>query len=33
MPPIAGITAGNDTDQTGEAVTAWFGDFRLEPRP
>ena len=23
----------NDTDQTGETVTAWFGDFRFEPRP
>lgn len=27
---VTGIAAGNDTDQTGEAVTAWFGDFRLE---
>jgi hypothetical protein len=26
-----GIAAGNDTDQTGERVTAWFGDFRIEP--
>ena len=33
VPPIAGVTVGNDTDQTGESVTAWFGDLRLEPRP
>ncbi len=32
VPPIAGITVGNDTDQTGESVTAWFGDLRLESR-
>ena len=31
-PRVSGIAAGNDTDQTGETVTAWFGDFRLEPR-
>jgi hypothetical protein len=31
-PPVTGIAAGNDTDQTGESVTAWFGDFRLERR-
>jgi len=31
-PRVTGIAAGNDTDQTGEAVTAWFGDFRLESR-
>jgi len=30
-PAITGIAAGNDTDQTGEEVTAWFGDFMLEP--
>jgi hypothetical protein len=30
---VTGIAAGNDTDQTGETATAWFGDFRLEPRP
>jgi hypothetical protein len=30
VPPITGIAAGNDTDQTGERVTAWFGDFTLE---
>ena len=28
---VTGIAAGNDTDQTGESVTAWFGDFRLQP--
>ncbi|MEO7741924.1 MAG: DUF3047 domain-containing protein [Usitatibacter sp.] len=32
VPPISGIAASADTDQTGESVTAWFGDFRLEPR-
>ena len=26
-PAITGIAIGNDTDQTGESVTAWFGDF------
>jgi hypothetical protein len=31
-PRVSGIAVGNDTDQTGETVTAWFGDFRLEPR-
>jgi hypothetical protein len=30
---VTGIAAGNDTDQTGEAVTAWFGDFTLGARP
>ena len=33
VPSITGIAAGNDTDQTGESVTAWFGDFVLEPAP
>jgi hypothetical protein len=33
VPRVTGIAAGNDTDQTGEAVTAWFGDFRLGARP
>jgi hypothetical protein len=28
-PPVSGVAAGNDTDQTGETVTAWFGDFRI----
>jgi len=32
MPRITGIAAGNDTDQTGESATAWFGDFRFEER-
>jgi hypothetical protein len=27
---ISGVAAGNDTDQTGESATAWFGDFRFE---
>ena len=31
-PRVTGIAAGNDTDQTGESVTAWFGDFRVEHR-
>jgi len=30
LPALSGIAAGNDTDQTGERATAWFGDFRLE---
>lgn len=30
VPAITGIAVGNDTDQTGESVTAWFGDVRLE---
>lgn len=33
MPPISGVAASADTDQTGESVTAWFGDLRLEARP
>jgi hypothetical protein len=32
VPAITGVAAGNDTDQTGEAATAWFGDLHLEPR-
>jgi hypothetical protein len=32
VPRVTGIAIGNDTDQTGEAVTAWFGDFRLGAR-
>ena len=31
-PRMTGIAAGNDTDQTGESVTAWVGDFRIEAR-
>jgi len=33
VPRIVGIAAGNDTDQTGEAAVAWFGDFRVETAP
>ena len=33
VPAVTGIAVGNDTDQTGERVSAWFGDFRLERRP
>lgn len=32
-PPVTGVAVGNDTDQTGETVTAWFGDVRLERSP
>ncbi len=32
VPAINGIAVSSDTDQTGESVTAWFGDVRLEPR-
>jgi hypothetical protein len=32
-PRVSGIAAGNDTDQTGERATAWFGDFVAEARP
>ena len=28
--PVSGVAAGNDTDQTGESATAWFGDLRFE---
>ena len=30
LAPVSGIALGNDTDQTGEAVTAWFGDVVLQ---
>lgn len=33
VPRVTGIAAGNDTDQTGENATAWFGDFTLGARP
>lgn len=33
VPRVNGLIAGNDTDQTGEEATAWFGDFRLAGRP
>lgn len=29
-PRIVGVGVGNDTDQTNENVTAWFGDVRVE---
>jgi hypothetical protein len=32
-PPITGVAAGNDTDQTGETATARFGDLRIERGP
>jgi hypothetical protein len=32
VPRITGVALGNDTDQTHESVTAWFGDLRLEAR-
>jgi len=32
VPRVTGIAIGNDTDQTGETVTAWFGDFSLGAR-
>jgi hypothetical protein len=31
-PRMTGIAAGNDSDQGGESVTAWFGDFRVRAR-
>lgn len=33
LPAVSGVAVGNDTDQTGESVTAWFGDLHLETRP
>jgi hypothetical protein len=33
VPRVNGLIAGNDTDQTGEEATAWFGDFHLAGRP
>jgi hypothetical protein len=27
---VTGIAIGNDTDQTRESVTAWFGDLKIE---
>jgi hypothetical protein len=32
IPAVSGIALGNDTDQTGEAASARFGDVRLEAR-
>lgn len=28
--PVSGVAVGNDTDQTGEAATAWFGDVSID---
>lgn len=33
VPPIGGVALSADTDQTGESVTAWFGDVSLERAP
>lgn len=33
VPQVNGIIVGNDTDQTGEEATAWFGDLHLAARP
>lgn len=33
VPAVTGVALGNDTDQTGETATAWFGDVRLERGP
>ena len=33
VPAVTGVAASSDTDQTGAAATAWFGDFVLEARP
>lgn len=30
VPPVSGLAAGNDTDQTGESAVARFGDIRIE---
>ena len=30
VPAVTGIAVGNDTDQTRESATAWFGDLRIE---
>ena len=30
MPRVGGVAVGADTDNTGSAVTTWFGDLRLE---
>ena len=32
-PPIIGIALAADTDNTGESVTAWFGDLNFGPAP
>ena len=33
MPRITAIAVGADTDNTGEAVDAWFGDVSLQEAP
>ncbi|HUL95645.1 MAG TPA: DUF3047 domain-containing protein [Usitatibacter sp.] len=33
VPRVVAVVAGNDTDQTEESATVWFGDFRLGARP
>ena len=32
-PPVLGIALMTDTDQTGEAATAWYGDITLRKKP
>ena len=32
-PPVSGIAVMTDTDQTGEAARAWYGDIVLRKRP
>ncbi|HXF77977.1 MAG TPA: DUF3047 domain-containing protein [Usitatibacter sp.] len=32
LPRVNGLIVGNDTDQTAEEATAWFGDLRLAAR-
>jgi hypothetical protein len=32
VPRVTGVAVGSDTDQTGEMVTAWFGDLKLDAR-
>ena len=33
LPHVNGIIVGNDTEQTGEEATAWFGDLHIAARP
>ncbi|HUP30210.1 MAG TPA: DUF3047 domain-containing protein [Usitatibacter sp.] len=32
LPRVSGVAVSVDTDQTGDTVTAWFGDLALGPR-
>jgi hypothetical protein len=32
-PPVSGVAVMTDTDQTGESVTAWYGDIEFRPAP